>query len=276
MPISIDIPEAKDDTPFNAAFKRLRAIDERFSSYKPSSELCRFQRGEIPAADLSAEMKQVIKACTAAKKMTNGYFSAYYGSPVSHLDAVQGSKEERASRTDAYGERVTDAADTAMRQKPAGVTGSAGQQGEAVRTRWFDPTGYVKGWAIAEAGQVIEKLGFKTYCIGAGGDILARSVGEKTWNIGIQDPSNPGKILNMLSITNGAVATSGNYERGAHIINPKTKKPANELLSLSITGPDIITADVLATAGFAMGKTGVDFVNSQSGYKALAVAREIV
>ena len=140
----------------------------------------------------------------------------------------------------------------------------------------FDPTGYVKGWAIAEAGKLIEKQGYKTYCIGIGGDILARSGGSKEWQIGIQDPKDKTKILNKLSISNGAVATSGNYERGLHIINPKTSKPANELLSLTVIGPDIIKADVLATAAFAMGKAGVKFVDRQKGYKALAVAREII
>ena len=140
----------------------------------------------------------------------------------------------------------------------------------------YDPTGYVKGWAIAEAGKLIEKQGYKTYCIGIGGDILARSGGSKEWQIGIQDPKDKTKILNKLSISNGAVATSGNYERGLHIINPKTSKPANELLSLTVIGPDIIKADVLATAAFAMGKAGVKFVDRQKGYKALAVAREIV
>jgi thiamine biosynthesis lipoprotein len=140
----------------------------------------------------------------------------------------------------------------------------------------YDPTGYVKGWAIAEAGKLIKKRGFRTYCIGIGGDILACSDGSKEWQIGIQDPKDKTKILNKLSIGSGAVATSGSYERGAHIINPKTKKPANELLSITVCGPDIIKADVLATAAFAMGKAGVKFVDRQKGYKALAVSREIV
>jgi thiamine biosynthesis lipoprotein len=60
----------------------------------------------------------------------------------------------------------------------------------------FDPSGYVKGWAIAETGKVIEEAGFKTYCVGAGGDILARSAGAKKWRIGIQDPTDQAKILN--------------------------------------------------------------------------------
>jgi len=139
-----------------------------------------------------------------------------------------------------------------------------------------DPSGYVKGWAIAEAGRVLESKGQKTYSIYAGGDILCRSSSDKIWKIGIQDPTDKQRILNKLSISNGAVATSGNYERGGHIINPKTKKPADEILSITVVGPDIISADVLATAAFAMGKKGIDFVKKQKDYEALAVTREVV
>jgi thiamine biosynthesis lipoprotein len=140
----------------------------------------------------------------------------------------------------------------------------------------YDPTGYVKGWAIDRAGDLLKKQGYRTFCIGIGGDILASSDGDKVWSIGVQDPADNSKILNKLSISNGAVATSGNYERGAHIINPKTGRPADELLSITVIGPDIIKADVLATAGFAMGLAGATFVNKQPGYKALTIAREIV
>jgi len=134
-----------------------------------------------------------------------------------------------------------------------------------------DPIGYVKGWAISEAGKVIEEKGYKTYCIYVGGDILARSAGDKVWRIGIQDPKDKSKILNKLSISNGAVATSGNYERSKHIINPHTQKPADELLSITVVGADIVTADVLATAAFAMGKKGAAFIKKQLGYKAIVI-----
>jgi thiamine biosynthesis lipoprotein len=137
----------------------------------------------------------------------------------------------------------------------------------------FDPSGYVKGWAISEAGKLIEKSGFKTYCISAGGDILAASDSDKVWHIGIQNPLAKGKILNKLSILNGAAATSGNYERGAHIINPKTKKPAQQLLGVTVTGPDIIKADILATACFAMGEKAAGFMKSQTSYQAIIIRR---
>lgn len=215
MPITIDIPDG-DDKVFNWAFARLRQIDNKFSTYKPDSEVSKYIKDEINEADLSKELRNIIRACRAAQKKTDGYFSAW----------------------------------------------AAGA---------FDPSGYVKGWAIAEAGEIIEKQGYKTYCISAGGDILAASDSDKVWNIGIQDPTDKLKILNTLSISNGAVATSGNYERGKHIINPKNKQPADELLSVTISGPDIIWADVLATAVFAMGRPGQEFMKSQPDYQLFMV-----
>jgi thiamine biosynthesis lipoprotein len=135
----------------------------------------------------------------------------------------------------------------------------------------FDPTGYVKGWAIFEAGKVIEKYGHTTYCVNAGGDILARSDSEKVWNIGIQHPADKAKLIEKVSGKNIAVATSGNYERGTHIINPKTGKPASSFLSVTVIGPDIITADVLATAIFARESDASSFSKLMVNYKALLI-----
>jgi thiamine biosynthesis lipoprotein len=212
LPISIDVPGGDAAQTFNWVFARLRQIDKKFSTYKPDSEVLRYIRGEVSETDLSPELKNIIRACRAADKKTDGYFSAWAG------DA-------------------------------------------------FDPSGYVKGWAIAEAGEIIEKAGYKTYCIGAGGDILARSDSDKIWNIGIQDPADKTKILNTLSISNGALATSGSYERGSHIINPKTKIPADEFLSVTVAGPNIIWADILATAVFAAGEAGQDLIKRHLGYE---------
>ncbi len=216
MPVSIEVPQATAEV-FELAFDRLKEIDERFSTYKPGSEVSRLVDGDIEEDTTSRELKKVIEACREAEAMTEGYFSAW----------------------------------------ASGI---------------FDPSGYVKGWAINEAGQIIKKNGYKTFCIGVGGDILAASEGKKIWRIGIQDPKDKYKILNKLSILSGAVATSGNYERGAHIINPKTRKSAEGFLSVSIIGPDIIKADVLATAVFAMGpKLGKAFMKKQKNYKSFLV-----
>jgi thiamine biosynthesis lipoprotein len=214
MPISVDIPTCDDGMVFESVFNRFKDIDQRFSAYKSGSELSKYQRAELELKELSPEFREVINACKAAEKLTDGYFSAYFSGN-------------------------------------------------------YDPTGYVKGWSIAEAGRVVEKKGYKTYCIGAGGDILARSNSDRVWNVGIQDPKDKTKILSRLSIKSGSVATSGNYERGSHIINPKTGKPAGKFLSVSVTGPDIITADILATAIFAAGSLGL--IQKHKDYKVFAV-----
>ncbi|MDB5161440.1 MAG: hypothetical protein JWO96_820 [Candidatus Saccharibacteria bacterium] len=135
----------------------------------------------------------------------------------------------------------------------------------------FDPTGYVKGWAISEVGALLEKNGYTTYCVGIGGDIKARSDSGKVWGIGLQNPLDKQSILGRISAKDIAVATSGIYERGDHVINPKTGNPANELLGITVAGPDIIRADVFATAAFAMGTAGLSFIEDQPGYEALAV-----
>lgn len=135
----------------------------------------------------------------------------------------------------------------------------------------FDPTGYVKGWAVGEVSNWLSGQGFDTFCIGAGGDINAKSGSGKLWQIGLQDPNNKNGLIGKISAGNIAVATSGNYERGGHIINPKTGQPATDLKSIAVAGPDIVKADVLATAAFAMGERGVAYIETHTNYEALAV-----
>lgn len=149
----------------------------------------------------------------------------------------------------------------------------AGQQGFATPNKYFDPSGYVKAWAIAEAGKLIEKAGFATYCISIGGDIMA--AGTKQWRIGIQDPGDKAKIVNKLSISNSAVCTSGNYVRGAHIIDPQTGLPADELRAVTVVGADIVKTDVLATAAFVAGAAALDFIKVRApGYDALVMYKD--
>ena len=75
--------------------------------------------------------------------------------------------------------------------------------------------------------------------------------------------------------TDLAVATSGTYEKGAHIYDPHNEKPSTAILSMSVVGPDILEADVLATATFAMGIDGVKFIEERAGYEAFAIDHDM-
>ena len=139
-----------------------------------------------------------------------------------------------------------------------------------------DPSGFVKGWAVEEASARLEDAGARNYVIAAGGDVLARGKAGpgEAWRVGIRHPDDPGAIAAVLGIGTGAVATSGLYERGDHIRDPRTGAVPRELVSLTVVGPSLAWADAYATAAFAMGLEGLAWVDAQPGCGAVAVTAE--
>lgn len=141
-----------------------------------------------------------------------------------------------------------------------------------------DPSGLVKGWSVDRAARVLEEAGARNYCINAGGDIrvLGGALPDPTWRIGIQHPLIPDKVAAVVEATDLAVATSGEYARGSHILDPHTGRPPTAVLSVTIVGPDLATADAYATAAFAMGENGPAWTAQLTfaGYEAMIVVDE--
>ncbi|MFO0882352.1 MAG: FAD:protein FMN transferase [Candidatus Saccharimonadales bacterium] len=139
----------------------------------------------------------------------------------------------------------------------------------------FNPTGYVKGWAIQQMADYLDSHGIDTYLINVAGDIVAKSKHGHSWDIVIANPVNTAEPIATIKLDNGAIATSGNYERGTHIYDPHTKLPADELASVTIIGPSIIPVDVYATAVFAMShEKGSEFMKKQRGFKAVFITKD--
>lgn len=133
----------------------------------------------------------------------------------------------------------------------------------------YDPSGVVKGWAIYQAAEILRQKGADNFYIEAGGDIQAsgRNAEGENWRVGIRNPFNPDEIVKALSLTDRGIATSGTYARGQHIYNPLDEDDAlNEVVSLTVIGPDICEADRFATAAFAMGRNGIFFVEALEGF----------
>ena len=111
----------------------------------------------------------------------------------------------------------------------------------------------------------------------AGGDIKAcgkNSQGEK-WRVGIRNPFKMDEIDKVLSVTDCGVATSGTYVRGQHIYNPKNSDDAlTDILSLTVIGPDVYEADRFATAAFAMGRSGIDFIEVLPGFEGYMIDKD--
>ena len=135
-----------------------------------------------------------------------------------------------------------------------------------------DPTGVVKGWAVDRAGEILVAGGIERFCLGAGGDVLARGgrAPGVPWRIGIAHPLRAGASALTLEAEDLAVATSGSTERGHHIVDGRTGAIPRELLTLTVAGPSLGRADAYATAAFAMGAEGLRWVESLPGYAACA------
>ncbi|GGM99485.1 thiamine biosynthesis lipoprotein [Actinoplanes campanulatus] len=139
----------------------------------------------------------------------------------------------------------------------------------------LDPSGYVKGWSVEVASQRLAAAGSARHYIGAGGDIRMRGAGPggRPWRVGVRHPWEADKLAWVLSLTDGAVATSGTYERGAHVWNPVAGRPASGLRSVTVVGPDLAVADAYATAALAMGEPGLSWLAGRvaDGYESAAV-----
>ena len=141
----------------------------------------------------------------------------------------------------------------------------------------YNPSGIVKGWAIYCATQILRKAGFENFYVNAGGDIqfYGKNADGELWKTGIKNPFNQKEIVKVVYLKSGeGIATSGNYLRGKHIISPKEKKPADDIASMTVIGPNVFEADRFATAAFAMGEKGIDFIESLKGFEGYMVKKD--
>jgi FAD:protein FMN transferase len=137
----------------------------------------------------------------------------------------------------------------------------------------LDPSGLVKGWSIDRAAELLRDAGIRNFAVSAGGDmrLSGRAVPEPLWSVGIQHPRERDQVAATFSLTDSAVATSGAYARGEHVLDPHTGRPPAGVLSVTVVGPDLATADAYATAAFAMGAAGPAWTARLRGYEAMTI-----
>lgn len=131
----------------------------------------------------------------------------------------------------------------------------------------IDPTGLVKGWAAEQALAVLREAGMQAAMVNAGGDIavFGAAAPGQNWRVGIRHPWRADALAAIINLT-AAIATSGCYERGRHLFNPFTGRPASQAASASVTGPSLALADALATAVAAGGDEAFSIVAELDDY----------
>ncbi|CAL8973372.1 hypothetical protein TESS_TESS_02727 [Tessaracoccus sp. O5.2] len=191
-------------------------------------------------------------------------------SPVSRIRDGRDSLDDAPLRI----RRVAALCDEA-RQRTGGAFSAWLPDGHGARR--FDPTGLVKGWAVEQAlrGVVarLDPLGAHDVLVNAGGDIAVHCSRTDTpdWAIAVEDPRDRRRVVQRLELRTGAVATSGTAARGRHITDPSTGEPANKLLSATVIGPELMWADVYATAAFVLGRSGLGWLATRPAHAAVLV-----
>jgi len=137
----------------------------------------------------------------------------------------------------------------------------------------LDPSGLVKGWSAEVASSMLVERGSTNHCINAGGDIRLRGEPEPglAWQAGIVHPLAPSALTVVIAGTDLAVATSGTAERGLHVINPLTGRPAAALASVTVVGPELTLTDSFATAALAMGLDAPRWLESLEDHDAYVI-----
>lgn len=222
IPITVEIvDEMATEADFSAIYDYFKQVDERFSTYKKTSEISRVNDG-LSKRQWSEEMKTVLELCEQTKRETRGYFDIMH-----------------------EGRR--------------------------------DPSGLVKGWAIRGAADKLAERGLQNYYIDAGGDIQVSGSNTegKPWRVGIRNPFNREEVIKTVAVSTEGVATSGTYIRGQHIYNPRSSgQEVSDIVSITVIGPNIYDADRFATAAYAMGRRGIEFIEKLPGYEAYMIGQD--
>lgn len=133
-----------------------------------------------------------------------------------------------------------------------------------------DPTGLVKGWAAGRAVEVVGAASGGGVIVSAGGDVAVHGRGpvDGAWQVGVAHPWRRGALAGVVAVAGGtAVCTSGTYERGAHLIDPRTGAPASRTVSATVVGPDVAVGDALATGLAVGGDEALAVLEGIAGYE---------
>lgn len=143
--------------------------------------------------------------------------------------------------------------------------------------------GIAKGYIVDKASEVLSANGVSNHLINAGGDIRTSGLAAKgkAWTVAVQDPAKSREYPDIITMKNGAIATSGNYEiyydnekLFHHIINSKSGHSPQLSSSVSVIAPTVMDADALATSVFVMEPiAGIQFINSQPDCECFVIGK---
>jgi len=258
--------QVQADANIDLAVAEITRIEKLISSWDPDSQTSAINKNAgIGPVAVDGELYGLIERAVGLSKLTDGAFDISYAS-MDRIWKFDGSmthmptEEEITSSVSKVGfeKIILDPNKKTVFLKEKGVKIGFGAIG--------------KGYAADRAKDLLVAKGVPSGIINASGDMntWGKQPNGQEWKVAITNPMDKNKVFALLPITNGAVVTSGNYEkfvrfngkRYSHIIDPRTGYPSSGILSVTVFAPSAELADALATSVFVMGKeTGLDRIN---------------
>ena len=240
------------------AINEIKRIEKLISSWDPNSQTSEINKNAgVKPVKVDAELFNLIQRGIGISTLTDGAFDISYAS-MDNIWKFDGSMtkmpEEAAIKASVskvgYQNILLNKKDHTVFLKLKGMKIGFGAIG--------------KGYAADKAKELLISRGVVAGIINASGDMntWGKQPNGDSWQVAITNPTDKNKAFALLPLDNGAVVTSGNYEkyvtfnntRYTHIIDPRSGYPATGIVSVTVFAPKAELADALATSVFVMGK----------------------
>jgi thiamine biosynthesis lipoprotein ApbE/Na+-translocating ferredoxin:NAD+ oxidoreductase RnfG subunit len=269
----------------NLAFSEINRLDNLMSTYKEESEMSRVNREATKGpTTCDDELLNIIEDSLRYSALTDGAFDITVG-PLMKLWQFRKSKGVNG-RPNGHAFFVSqeelNAVMPAVSYKNIVIFPRKKRISFKNPHTQLDLGGIGKGYAVDRAFDVLKKNGITSACINFGGNIrvMGSPPGRGGWKIAVQHPRQKDAVLGYLELTNGAISTSGDYEkfltingkRYSHIIDPRNGKPVEGMMSVTLLAKTATQADVLSTSVFVMNlKEGLKLIEKLGGIEAILI-----
>ena len=268
--------ETEGNTYIDMAIAEITRIEQLISSWDPNSQTSAVNRqAGIQAVQVDPELFALIERSQGISGLTDGAFDISYAS-MDRIWKFDGSMTTMPSK-DAINASVAKVGFKNIHLDKTNSTIFLKKEGMKIG---FGGIG--KGYAADKAKALLIDKGVPGGIINASGDMntWGKQPNGQSWKVAITNPMDNTKSYGLLPVDQGAVVTSGNYEkyvslqgkRYAHIIDPRTGYPASGILSVTVFAPKAELADAMATSIFVMGiETGINRINQLPGLECIII-----
>jgi len=265
--VTIQVLRSGSEDAIERAFGWFYEIEERCTRFDERSELMQLSAQAGVAVAVSAILFEAVRFALSVAEVSGGAFDPTVG----HRLAARGfNREHRTGQVVRSGIAPDD--DVSYRD----VQLDAERRTITLkRPLTLDLGAVAKGLAVDTAARELEP--FRDFAIDAGGDLYMGGLDPQgaPWLVGIRHPRLDRQLIDSVRVSNKAVCTSGDYERGPHIVDPRDTRGPSAVASATVIAPGAMLADALATAAFVLGpEDGIKFL-TRMGVEGLIVTPEL-